>query len=371
MIRRTNTDVPRGGGYPQIGAIAAITWLLLIPALRAAEPPGLQVDKDGTVHVPAHQVPLSNYLSEEARRAYLDKIRPIQPLPNASAEEQAKLWSEIFFEPRLERAKRNYSVTISQESLGGVRVDVVTPLEKIPSRNRARVLIELHGGTLTGGYGNTSALIESIPVAALGKIKVIAVDYGKGPEDRFPRASEDVTAVYRELLKRYKPRNIGIYGCSAGGMLTGMELAWLQGQNLPRPGAAGIFCAPAAAIFGGDSRYFAAPLMAEAPPPAQPNPVPLPLDYLSQADLNDPLVSPLSSPAVLAEFPPTLLITGTRSYELSSVVFTHRQLIKAGVTAELHVWDGMWHGFLYDVQLPESQEAFGVMVRFFDRYLGT
>jgi hypothetical protein len=27
-------------------------------------------------------------------------------------------------------------------------------------------------------------------------------------------------ASYRELLKRYKPKNIGIYGCSAGGALT-------------------------------------------------------------------------------------------------------------------------------------------------------
>jgi len=40
------------------------------------------------------------------------------------------------------------------------------------------------------------------------------------------------------------------------------------------------------------------------------------------------------------------------------------------VDTELHVWDGMWHSFFSDPDMPESREAYAVMVRFFDRRLG-
>lgn len=70
------------------------------------------------------------------------------------------------------------------------------------------------------------------------------------------------------------------------------------------------------------------------------------------------------------KFPPTLLVTATRDMAMSSALHTHRQLVKAGVVADLHVWDGLQHYFFADVDLPESQEAFRVMVDFFDRHLG-
>jgi alpha-beta hydrolase superfamily lysophospholipase len=43
--------------------------------------------------------------------------------------------------------------------------------------------------------------------------------------------------------------------------------------------------------------------------------------------------------------------------------------VKAKVDAELHVWDGMQHFFFADVDLPESREAYQVMVDFFARHL--
>lgn len=41
-----------------------------------------------------------------------------------------------------------------------------------------------------------------------------------------------------------------------------------------------------------------------------------------------------------------------------------------GVDAELHVWDGMWHAFFIDPDLPESQQAYRVIVSFFAQHLG-
>lgn len=92
--------------------------------------------------------------------------------------------------------------------------------------------------------------------------------------------------------------------------------------------------------------------------------------YLRNVDLTDPLVSPALSTSVLSKFPPSLLITGTRAWDMSAAVQTQRALTNAGVEANLHLWDGMGHCFFFDVDLPESQEAFAVMTKFFDARLG-
>jgi epsilon-lactone hydrolase len=44
-------------------------------------------------------------------------------------------------------------------------------------------------------------------------------------------------------------------------------------------------------------------------------------------------------------------------------------MVKAGVDAELHLWDGLDHAFFYNIDLPESREACDVMSDFFRRHL--
>ena len=75
------------------------------------------------------------------------------------------------------------------------------------------------------------------------------------------------------------------------------------------------------------------------------------------------------APELLKRFPPTLIITATRAMEMSAAVNTHRELVKAGVDADLHVWDGLGHAFFYNISLPESREAFQVMSDFFSKHL--
>ena len=94
------------------------------------------------------------------------------------------------------------------------------------------------------------------------------------------------------------------------------------------------------------------------------------LQYIGHTDLNDPLVSPALSPPILAKFPPTLLIAGTRAFDMSAAVQTQRELTNSGVEADLHLWDGLGHCFLLDANLPESQEAYRVITKFFDAHLG-
>jgi acetyl esterase/lipase len=220
------------------------------------------------------------------------------------------------------------------------------------------------------GSADTMGLMEAIPVAAMTGVTVASVDYRQGPEHKFPAASEDVAAVYREALKRYEPQQIGLFGCSAGGVLTGEALAWFAQERLPMPAAAGMFCAAGDAQYGGDSRYVQSAINDTAMPDAKGRQEIMEDLYYAGADYRDPLVSPVFSDAVLAQFPPTLLITGTRAAELSSVVYTHSRLVDLGREADLHVWDGVGHGFFMNVDLPESQQALRVIARFFRRHLG-
>jgi monoterpene epsilon-lactone hydrolase len=190
------------------------------------------------------------------------------------------------------------------------------------------------------------------------------------PEHKFPAASEDVAAVYTELLKQYKSANIGIYGCSAGGILTAQSVAWFQTHGLPRPGAIGIMCASAGGFGQGDSGVLW-PLSPTQPRTQSKSATPAAVaGYLAGTDPKDPLVAPIFSPEVLRKFPPTLILTSTRAAESSAAAYTDVQLTKLGVASELHMWDGLGHGGYNAPDLPENKEADGIIVRFFDRHLG-
>jgi acetyl esterase/lipase len=348
-----------------IDAVKSVALSCLLVAAAFAQEAKPRVDKDGTVTTVGAQFPFSTWASPEALKRFQeilveDKSSPGLGDPLASRKFYDKINSD-----RAERMKKLYPVRIEATKVGGVPVDIVTPADG--KSDPQRVLINLHGGAFLWGAGS-GGLVESIPVASLSKIKVISVDYREGPEDVYPAATEDVEKVYRALLHQHQPQDIGIYGCSAGGWLTAQSVAWFQDKGLAAPGAIGIFCAGVVNL-GGDSTFLAPMLMGQTvPPPNAPSIGQIP--YFKGADFNSPLVMPGNSPAVLARFPPTLLISGTRDMALSSVLRTDDLLTQAGVSTELHVWEGMWHSFFSDPELPESKAAYAVMARFFEQRLG-
>jgi len=318
--------------------------------------PAIVVDPDGTFHLPAQAIPLSNLMSPELKESLLQDVLLARDPKNTQRQPDG---STLMHRLHRQRQDALYPVHKQDTTLGGVHVLIMTPNEGPSARNRHRVLIELH----SAGCWTDCAQLGSQPIAFLGKIKVVAVDYH---EPQFPTAVDEVAHVYRELLKTYQPRNIGIYGCSRGGVLVARALAWFQSHDLPRPAAAGLLCASAGGARG-DAIYTGSELgngvMSRGESGIDPD--------LGNVDPNGPLAAPVNAPEVLGKFPPTLLIAGTRGVELSTAAYTHEQLDRLGVESDLHVFEGGRHSFWYDPAPPESKQVYDIIVRFFDRHLGS
>src|SRR5208337_3614813 len=160
------------------------------------------------------------------------------------------------------------------------------------------------------------------------KTKVVSVYYRLAPENPFPAAVDDVVAVYRELLKTYKPQSIGIFGTSAGAILTAEVTVRLKQLGLPLPAAIGIFSGLADFSRTGDSRQmFTLNGLPGEMRPVDPNHLPDD-QYVGKTDRRDPVLSPLF--ADLHGMPPSLLVTSTRDLLLSDTTIFHRALLHAG-----------------------------------------
>ena len=328
---------------------------------------GSAVQDDGTMTVPSFDLPLSAYASPESREFVVQQFR--SPRANLTNIEAARNSVDAnFFGPKVEWLSRLHPGTSTKSVIAGVPVQTFMPQGGIAPENRHRVLVNLHGGGFIFGGGGPAGAAESIPIAGLGRIRVISIDYRLAPEHCFPAASEDVAAVYRELLKSFPADGIGIYGCSAGGTLAAQAVAWFQQERLPIPGAIGVFCASLHRQGEGDS----AQIWPRMQSTQQVEPVALDPEkfndsrepYFSGANPKDPLAVPAASRDVLKAFPPTLFVTSSRAPEMSGATQSHLELLELGVKSQLVIFDGMEHGFIV-YPIPEATRAHKLIVQFF------
>jgi monoterpene epsilon-lactone hydrolase len=338
----------------------------------------VKVTSDGTTELPAFAIPFSRWASPEAKAAFIYRVshpylgNDVWPKGKNPKVDQLRIDNDnMLFKPWLSRALARYPVNIKSYQIAGIRVDDVSPKADVAPYNRDRILINLHNGGFLQGGGGTAGQLESVPVASIGKIRVVSVDYRMWPEFGHPAALEDLAKVYSALLKTYKPENIGIYGYSAGALMAAESTEWFRQHGLPRAGALVMIGTSGGTAFDGDSAYFAPSLAyGYAPPKPGAAIVPNPHGYFTLRDLSNPLAAPILSPAYLSRFPQSLLITGSRDMAMSSTVNFQRRLVSAGADAELQMWDGMWYCFPLDPDLPESTDAYHVIVDFFRRNLG-
>jgi acetyl esterase/lipase len=316
------------------------------------------IDPEGTAHI-TRVIPVPPDVSPQAQKFI---GRRVQDVPGAQSalnvwedQEQAK---RIF--PKL------YPVHLSDTTIAGVPVHIATPLST-PKQNRNSVLIDLHGGGFMGDGGSWS---ESIPVANLAQTKVIAVLYRYTTDGAmFPTQVNEVVAVYKDLLKTYKPENIGMYGTSAGAMLTPEVCVKLRQLGLPLPGVLGIFAGQGdfstEVTTDSQSMYTQDGLGHYHPTPMTTKYFDM---YTGKTNLKNPVLSPIY--ADLHGFPPTLFITSTRDMMLSGTTTLDRAFLRSGVDARLVVFEGLSHAFWLDPYLPESKEAYEMMASFFAAKLG-
>lgn len=321
--------------------------------------------ENGVVDLGRIKLDVPDTISEEAK-AYL-RFDPNQQMPEDAPPVPMWLMREPLapmFEWLKQQALEAYPCTVEETAIDGVPCHRIAPGDGV--RHAGKLLINLHGGGFVMGSGS---LVEAIPIAAETGCEVVAVDYRLAPEHPFPAAVDDIVAVYRDALKTHAAKDVILFGTSAGGFLTAMAIMRFKMEGLPLPAACGVFTAGGDVTQLGDTfNYltlsgFYGHVGAKLDDTLCERGV-----FVGGADRNDPLLAPIKGD--LSDFPPTLLVTGTRDAVLSSAAMFHRALRKAGRDADLHVFEAMPHGFWFSVALPESREAIDLMARFFERHLG-
>src|SRR5258708_25755044 len=199
-------------------ALTVLLALLASSAAFAQEAPrnskqtnSSKIASDGTAYV-TRIVPVPTTVSPEAQKM------PARYEPDASVPrtlEQRRTGTDKWQAEVGEQFKKLYPVNLSSDTIAGVPVRIISPLSIAPEK-RDRVLINLHGG---GFNSDSGSLSETIPIANLSGIKVIAVLYRLAPEHPFPAGLDDAVAVYKELLKTYQPSHIAIHATSAAALL--------------------------------------------------------------------------------------------------------------------------------------------------------
>ncbi|HIP28639.1 MAG TPA: steryl acetyl hydrolase [Sulfurovum sp.] len=260
---------------------------------------------------------------------------------------------------------KKYNVTIKKDMIDGVNVYYLTPIA-LPTINEKKLFIYLHGGAYIFG-GGMSGLSEAILIASRTQVTVIAVDYRMPPDHPFPAPSEDVVSVYTSLIKSHPKTSIAMGGSSSGGGLTLASVHKLKALGLALPKALFVGTPWSDLTKSGDSLYVnegidrkivsydgfvsaAAKL------------------YANGHDMKDSGLSPVYGD--FKDFPPTMLVTGTRDLFLSFTVRVHRKMRAAGVLADLNVYEGLSHVEYFVVpDAPESVEVYSELEKFLKLHL--
>ncbi len=261
--------------------------------------------------------------------------------------------------------REKLGVTLEATTIGGVKAFILTPKD-IPPANQNRLLVHVHGGGYVYNPGEAGTG-EATLMAAYGGFKVISIDYRMPPDFPYPAAMDDAMAVWKATATTHDPRQMAIFGTSTGGGMTLAMILRAKQEGLPLPAAIAPGTPWADLTETGDTyktnEWLDNVLVSYN-------------GYLRHAaelyanghDLKDPQLSPIYGD--FSGFPPAILTSGTRDLFLSLTVLTHRKLRRAGVAAELQVFEGMSHAqYNFDAFAPETKEAFTEIARFFDKHL--
>jgi acetyl esterase/lipase len=345
---------------PPFAAAAAVA--MLFATSLHAEPPLAPRE------APAKSIPVPGDVSPQMQAIIAQPLRTNWDKPPTTPEgwKQLSDGGAATVAPTIPAMAERLRVKIEPGTIDGVRVYTITP-DDMPARNRARLAVHVHGGCYVLNP-REAALPEALMVAGFARMKVVAVDYRMPPEAYFPAALDDGMTVYKAAIKTTDPKNVAVFGSSAGGALTLEMMLRAKAEHLPMPGAIAPGTPMSDVTKVGDS--FTTNAMVD-------NVLVSPDGFCDAAtrfyanghDLRDPLLSPVYGD--LSGFPPTILTSGTRDLLLSNTVRVNQKLRQAGVETRLQVFEGQSHAQFYrDDRIPEVKEAMTEIAAFFDKNLG-
>ena len=377
-------------GFGTMAIIGIVLYLRIAPLSdnEVRNTQRIKVDSQGTIHTSNGVLPIAESLSMEAKEAMRKQLNA--GLDSFFADcNPAGNWTNSDFLLAFRKCvvdARNFPQSVSElhdiypdvlverTRINGIEVYIATPSEGVSDRNLERVLLYLHGSSAVVDHPDMRKL-EAIPMASLGRIKVIGVDYRMMPEGTHLDALRDMTAVYKAMLKTYRPQNIALFGCSQGSIINASMIPWLNRQGLPGPGALSLSGETGNREMG-DSDYLNNAFGFYGPSPIT-QPVKSGemfkrgLPYYKGVDPSDPVTQPTLHPEAMKLFPPTIFLNATRDSP-SRASRDHRALLRNGVESELHIWEGLPHCFQNSfLTIPETREHFEQILKFFDKHLGT
>lgn len=294
------------------------------------------------------QPPVPKTVSAAAQRALLAMSNDVPADLRANREMCARVQQDLGT-----TMLKRHCVKMQDSRIEGIPVRIFTP-EDVAPEHQDTVLLNLHGGGFTVDAGSVT---ENVPIAAYSRIRVVAARYRLAPEHPFPAAVDDAWAVYQALIRDYSPARVGLYGTSAGACLCTQLLVRVRERGALLPRVLGFFTGTADLSRAGDSEYFFRP---DGDPTLIQEQF---ASYLGDHDRLTPSVSPIFSD--LKGLPPTLCIAGTRDFMLSQTSLFYKALLRAGVDAQLLIFEAMPHAHWIYLDLPESDEAFQAMGTFF------
>jgi acetyl esterase/lipase len=309
------------------------------PALAPVVLPVRTIEPPTTISLEARAA-----LAEGAARAPLSYPAP----DDLEAWRRAKEASAAMWEPVAAQMLAGCRCSVDTQVISGVRTYRCTPSE--PGNAAQPIYLYFHGGAFVFGAGRFAMAFGAKAADQLG-MTTLSVDYRTPPAHPFPAALEDGFAVYRELLAGAGGRKIVVGGASAGANLAAAVTLLIRDRALPPP-AAVVLLTPEVDLTEAGDTFRTNELLDVNLKAALPECNAL---YAGGHGLTDPYLSPLFADFAQG-FPPTLIQSGTRDLFLSNSVLMHRKLRRAGIEADLHVWEAMPHGGFGFGSVPENDE---------------
>jgi acetyl esterase/lipase len=256
-----------------------------------------------------------------------------------------------------------YKPTIKTIFLGDIRAIEVTPKEYQKSD---KVIIYIHGGGFVF-YPADVTLLSSIPLADVSGLKIITIDYTLAPQAKYDQILNEVIKAYKYLLEEYQAENIAIYGDSAGGSITAGAILKMRDLQIDLPCVVVLWSAWLDLEETGDS-YFT---LKNTDPNLVYNGF---LEncaeaYAPKREWKNPYISPVYGD-YSKDFPPTLIQVGSKEIFLSNSIRMYRQLKENNKEVELDIYEGMWHVWQGNYEIPESKVAIKNTKNFILKHLG-